>query len=165
MICMAPSRIKDDESMSQSESTLSWGLSQKDIPSSGSQFQPLNNAEGFFWVPSSGENFKAYLLLSFTLSKPAANTVCPPRAEGRRGGCSNWEREDVGKPADASCWVRTLSNACGPRRTKMLAQLGVAQQSWMWMPIRVHTMTRYHIILTALYLALNISWRSLHIHR
>ena len=124
MICMAPSKIKDDESMSESERTLSWGLWQKDIPSSGSQIQPLNNGEGLFWVPSSGENFKVYLPLPFTLSKPAANQ-CPPRGEGRRGGCSNWELEDVGKPADASCWVRSSPNACGPRKTKMLAQLGI----------------------------------------
>lgn len=56
---------------------------------------------------------------------PTAANQCPPRGEGRRGGCSNWELEDVGKPADASCWVRSSPNACGPRNTKMLAQLGI----------------------------------------
>lgn len=88
---MAPSKIKDDESMSESERTLSWGLWQKDIPSSGSQIQPLNNGEGLFWVPSSGENFKVYLPLPFTLSKPAANTgptsanSCQPVSTQGRG--------------------------------------------------------------------------------
>ena len=67
--------------------------------------------------------FTSFFLSHFPNQLP---TLCAhPGPEGRRGGCSNWELEDVGKPADASCWVRSSPNACGPRKTKMLAQLSV----------------------------------------